>query len=97
MQISVARPDLDGGFLQKIAKAKIKEIKADITVEGSEVNIQVKSSNRTVGRFTFLRDDDSYFLEARHVIERENYPFEFAISELLRLAKRKKIKYIAWL
>lgn len=96
MQILVEKPELDGGFLQKIAKAKIKEIKADVTIEGSEINIQIKSSNRTVGRFTFLRDDDSYILEARHVIERENYPFEFAISELLRVARKKKIKYIAW-
>lgn len=96
MQVSVTKPTFEYEFKVKIAKAKAKKVHSQITEVEDRAYISVYSQNRPVGRFTFIKEDTIATIEKSHVIERDYYPLEFCISELVKYYKRKKIKYIDW-
>lgn len=96
MQVSVSKPRFEEDFKIKIAKAIAKELHSQITEVDDTVYVSVYSQKRPVGRFTFIKEETIATIDKSQVIERDYYPFEFCIAEVVKYFKRKKIKYIDW-
>lgn len=76
--------------------ANRRKCRSDIQLTENEVLVTVFASGRKVGFFTFERDDGRCTLKTKSVIERDFYPFEFAITELIKPLKRRKSLSICW-
>lgn len=96
MQVSVNRPKYEDLFQTKISKAIGKELYSQITEEDDIIFVQVLTQGRVVGKYTFKKDDTIATIEKSQTIERDYFPFEFCIYEVVKYCKRKKIKYIDW-
>lgn len=95
MKISVNKPNFDDDFKSKIQKSTAKAVHSSI-IENDIILVKVFSQERIVGVFTFIKDDDKLMLKKNQIIERDYYPFEFCILEVVKYFKRKKIKTIEW-
>ena len=96
MQISTKKPAFDDEFISRVNKSELKGSVAQISFDDTHVLVTVIASVRPVGRFSFIIDDAVYLLEKSHIIEREFYPFELAVYELVKVAKKKKVFAICW-
>lgn len=96
MQISVADPEFSEEFLIKVSRAVGKGAVFNQDSQNEFINVFIRAGNRDVARFYFTKDGEDCILEKKLVIDRSYYPFEFAIFELVKFFKRKKIKYILW-
>lgn len=96
MQLNVNKPNFDNNFKARIARAIGKGSSLEISSDGDFINIIVNANNRVVGKFTFNKGEEESILIKKFVIEREFYPFEFAISRLVKYLKKKKVKFIVW-
>lgn len=101
MRITVSNPNLNQKFRRGEHRGKNKGIVADIDLGVEYINIVVRAKQRIVGKFTFSRsipenadEPMEATLTKSYVYDGEYSPFEFAVSELTRFLRRKKIKYI---
>jgi hypothetical protein len=97
MQISVKNPEFTEEFLILANKGDRKGCGIAVFFDEESVGVIVSASGRVVGRFEFVRDENSLILDRQHIVEREFYPLEFAIQEMVRACKRKKILAICWM
>lgn len=96
MQVSVAKPQYEDDFKAKIAKAIAKQLTSEFTEVEERFFVSIYSQGRPVGRYSFIKEDSIATIEKNWTIERDYFPFEFCISEVVKYLKRKKIKYIDW-
>ena len=99
MKISTAKPNFDEEFRQKVLKAVGKELTSEITTDFTpHFSVKIFSQDRVIGRYSFVVDKEkkTATLEKQFTIERDYYPFEFCIVEVIRYFRNKKIKNVIW-
>lgn len=96
MQVTVSKPVYHIHFLDKLKRAIAKELTSNITEDDDTIFVQVLSQGRVVGKYTLKKEDTIATIEKSHTIERDYFPFEFCINEVVKYCKRKKIKHIEW-
>lgn len=97
MNISIGKPNFADDFKDKIQKSTAKAVYSSMTeLDDKNVLLKVYSQGRTVGVFKFNKDDTLLTLKKKHIIEKDYFPFEYCISEVVRYFKRKKIKNVEW-
>lgn len=96
MKVSVNSPKFDDGFLFGLKKAIARGCTTLIDRTGDNIYIEAKSGDRVIGKYTFIIDGDECKMAKKFTIEREYYPFEVVVSDLVKFLKRKKIKFVIW-
>lgn len=96
MQVSVTKPKYDELFQVRLQKAIAKELYSEITEDDDIIFVQVLTQGRVVGKYTFTKEDTVATIDKSHTIERDYFPFEFCVNEVVKYCKRKKIKHIEW-
>ena len=108
MEIHVTgKPNFSENFKKGLALAKGRRLTSQIDQALDNVFVTVYSMTRPVGRFVFEKISTKnegtdvkekpelhYWLRKSHIIERDYNPLEFAVAELVRYGKSRKIKSI---
>ena len=96
MKISINKPEFENSFLVSYKKATARGCSTFIDKKDNDIYIEVKSNDRVIGKFSFVIDGDECISSKKFIIEREYYPFELAIFDLVKFLKRKKVKFVIW-
>jgi hypothetical protein len=94
MKIQVKKTKYPDDFLASIEKSLKKGVKSQITNIEDMIITAVYANGRPIGRFRFRLIDDTCKLEYKLIIEKDFYPLENIVYNLVKWLKRKKIKYI---
>jgi len=99
-KIDVKKPNFSDEFIALVKSAKYKGAiiwSGDVEDIKTGINrfiVKVVCNKRTVGRFYFMKEKNTYKLTEKMVIESEFNPFELAIYEMVLRLKSTKIKSI---
>lgn len=96
MKVTISKPQFSDDFLFGLKKSTARGCSTFIDRNEDNIYVEVRSGERIIGKFSFIIDKDECTLTKKFIIEREYYPFELAISDLVKFLKRKKVKFVIW-
>lgn len=103
MEVKVAKATFSKDFLVRLQKGVAKGAYAEVTTSGGKILVtalvksrlgQASPNFRVLGRYKFYIEDDSYVLQHSHTIEKDYYPWEIALTKLLKYSKTNKVKTV---
>lgn len=94
MKLSITKPIFDNHLLEAVQIADRKGVTIDIVSDGDLDKAYAHCNGRTVGKLFLRREKTQAKIVKTHVIEREFYPYEAILFELVNFYKGSKTKSI---